>query len=272
MDQQSCLSIKESFTRYFLNEVAVTRLRDSCVFTLPIKTLDQRYPDVFIEKKFEDSFLVHDAGTTVAQLYAQGIHVTERRASSLEAIAHRFGAEYADERFQRLSAARDLESSVLAIAECELMGMHEILEHNPVLEQDSIDVRVKQALELWRPPYIRDIQSRLKVKGKKANHSFDFVTFPTDSQHKSTALQILKPSSSPQAQAERYGFLALDIEGTIYEDWNRFAIITKAEQWTKGPRSLVRTLSTKTIEVRTGEEDSLGEIIPSVMDEFDQAA
>ena len=272
MDQQSCLTLKESFARYFLNEVAVTPLRDSCVFTLPIMTLDQRYPDVFIEKKLENTFLVHDAGTTVAQLYAQGIHVTESRASSLEAIAQRFGAVYAEEKFQRLTDAKCLESSVLAIAQCELMGMHEILEHNPIIEQDSVDLRVKQALELWRPPYIRDIRYRLKIQGKKANHSFDFVTFPTDSQHKSAALRILKPSSSPQAQAERYGFLALDLEGTSYEGWNRFAIITKAEQWTKGPLSLVRSLSTKTIEVRSGEEDSLGESIPSVMDEFDQAA
>ncbi len=272
MDQQSCLSIKESFARYFLKEVAVTPLRDSCVFTLPIMTLDQRYPDVFIEKKFEDTFWVHDAGTTVAQLYAQGIHVTERRASSLEAIAHRFGAEYAEETFQRISDAKSLESSVLAIAQCELMGMREILEHNPIIEQDPVDLRVKQALEQWRPAYIRDIHARFIVKGKKAKHSFDFVTFPTDSKHKSTALRILKPSSSPQAQAERYGFLALDIEGTTYGEWNRFAIITKAEQWTKGPRLLIRSLSTKTIEVRSGEEDSLGESIPSVMDEFDQAA
>lgn len=272
MDKQSCLTLKESFARYFLNEVAVTPLRDSCVFTLPIKTLDQRYPDVFIEKKLEDTFLVHDAGTTVAQLYAQGIHVTESRTSSLQAIADRFGAVYAEETFQRLSDAKSLESSVLAIAQCELMGMHGVLEHNPVLEQDSINLRVKHALEQWRPPYIRDIQYRFEVRGKKASHSFDFVTFPTDSQHKSTALRILKPSSNPQAQAERYGFLALDIEGTIYGSWNRFAIITKADLWTKGPLSLIRSLSTKTIEVRSGEEDSLGERIPSVMDDLDQAA
>lgn len=272
MDQQTCLTLKESFNRYFLNEVAVTAWRDCCVLTLPIKTLDQRYPDVFIEKKLENSFLVHDSGTTVAQLYAQGIHVTESRSASFEAIARRFGAVYAEETFQRLSDARELESSVLAIAQCELLGMYEVLGHTPLVEQDSVDLRIKQALEQWRPPYIRDIQYRLKVKGKKANHSFDCVTFPSDSRHKSTALRILKPSSSPQAQAERYGFLALDIEGTIYESWNRFAIITKAEQWTKGPLSLVRSLSTKTIEVRSGEEDSLDETIPLVMDEFDRAA
>lgn len=272
MDQPSCLSIKESFARYFLDEVAVTPLSSSCVFTLPIKTLDQRYPDVFIEKKFEDSFLVHDAGATVAQLYAQGIHITESRTLSLQAIADRFGAVYADETFQRLSCAKDLEKSVLSIAECELIGMHGILDHNPVLEQDSINIRVHQALERWRPPYIREIHSHLKVEGKKASHSFDYVALPADAKHKYTAIRILKPSSSSQAQAERYGFLALDIEGTIYEHWNRFAIVAKAEQWAKASLSLVRSLSTKTIEVRSGEEDALDEAVPLTMDQLDQAA
>jgi hypothetical protein len=67
---------------------------DQCVFSLPIRGLDERPTDVFVEKQLGQSFRVHDAGITTSHLFAQGIHITEHKASMLEEVAKRLGVSY----------------------------------------------------------------------------------------------------------------------------------------------------------------------------------
>jgi hypothetical protein len=100
----------------------------------------------------------------------------------------------------------------------------------------------------------------------------DFVAYPAREGVPTVAMKVLAPSYSPQAQAERYGFLVLDTERTIYEQWRRIAVITKVEQWKQATLELVRSLSSRTIELHTGEERELSHLVPSDVGALVEAA
>ena len=142
-----------------------------------------------------------------------------------------------------------------------------------LIEEEPIKTRVQRSLDRWKPNYVRQINRNVIVKGHKADHSFDFVSFPEDPSANTVAIQILAPSHSPQAQAERYGFLVLDVEGKPpYEMWRRFAIITKAENWGEKPLTLVRALSQQTATLKTGDEEAVERLIPPIMESLSKAA
>src|ERR1700719_3376144 len=99
MDPTNCNSIRESLVGFFGREVRVSEAQDGCVL-VPGKTLDDRSTAIFVDRKTPDYFVVHDAGKTASELFAQGIHMTENREEAFVNMAERMGAIFADGTFQ----------------------------------------------------------------------------------------------------------------------------------------------------------------------------
>jgi hypothetical protein len=262
----NCSLIKSSLIDYLKQEVEVTTIKDKCVVTLPIKTLDDRFIDVVVESKLEDYFIVHDAGKTLNELFSQGISLTDVKKSHLRAMAKQFGAELQADIFTTGCKVNGIQNSILAISQCASLAMFELLGHRPEFEEESLSSRVGKALSVWRPPYIVAIDRRVTVKGRRFPHHFDFVAVASsDNGHPTSAIKLLPPTYSGLVQAERYAYLALDLEGTSYDAWKRLAVLTKAETWPIRALQMVRALSTETLELRSGEEPSIREQLPEKM-------
>ncbi len=269
----NCLNIRAALIHRMSDNIEVSMVQGQCVFTLPIKSLDDRLTDVFIEKQLGNIYHVHDAGITTAQLFAQGIHITELKAKLFEEMARRLGVAYTGGTFEVSCQETELQDAILAVGQCAAIATYEVAAHKPIIEEEPIKTRVQRSLDRWKPNYVRQINRNVIVKGHKADHSFDFVSFPEDPSANTVAIQILAPSHSPQAQAERYGFLVLDVEGKPpYEMWRRFAIITKAENWGEKPLTLVRALSQQTATLKTGDEEAVERLIPPIMESLSKAA
>jgi Domain of unknown function DUF1828 len=274
METTNCSQIREALIRRLSDQIVISTVMDQCVFSLPIRGLDERPTDVFVEKQLGQSFRVHDAGITTSHLFAQGIHITEHKASMLEEVAKRLGVSYLAGTFEVSCKESEVQDAILAIGQCSAMATVESASHKPVIEEDPIKTRVDRSLTLWKPTYVREIRRRVPVKGRKARHSFDFVSFPEDADRTNTvAIQVLAPSHSPQAQAERYGFLVLDTEQLApYESWKRFAIVTKVEEWGDRPLQLVQDLSQETVKLLSGDERNIETMLPQIMENLSKAA
>lgn len=272
MAQLTCSQIKDLVVSSLGQNTEVTSVRGTCIVTLPLKTIDDRYPDVFIDRVGEDSYRIHDAGITTSQLFSQGVHLTELKTAALVDMAERLGIFFSNGVFQTLVKADGIEASVFAISQCTSIGMFELLSHKPIVEEEPMSGRVKRVLSEWRPDYIKSIEQRVPVPGRTANHVFDFVSFPKEPRNNIVAIKILRPSYSPQAQAERYGYLSLDIEGTIANDWKKMAIITKVEQWSKTPLDIVERFSAEVLQLRSGEDEVIDNFLPAKMRRLSEAA
>lgn len=274
METTNCSLIRKSLIQRLSDDVEVSMVSGQCVFTLPLKSLDERHTEVFIEKQLGDNYRVHDAGITSSHLFAQGIHITENKSVLFEEMARRLGATYLSGTFETRCKEDKLQDAILAVGHCAAMASIEVAAHKPMFEEEPITTRVQRSLARWKPPYIRQIGKNVPVRGKKAKHTFDFVSFPEQPENiNPVAIKILAPSHSAQAQAERYGFLVLDTEELPpYDTWNRLTIVTKVEQWGDNSLRLVRDLSKETIPLVTGEEGKIEDIIPEVMEHLSRAA
>jgi hypothetical protein len=267
MATMDCSSIKTSLIEYLQHEVDVAAFKGRCVVTLPIKTIDDRFVDVIVESRLEDYFLVHDGGKTLSELFSQGISLTDTRKSHLIELAKKFGAELQGDIFTMGCKAAGIQDSILAISHCASLAMFELLSHRPEFEEESLSSRVGRALKAWQPPYIIGIDRRVTVKGRKYPHNFDYVAVASsDNGHRTGAIKLLPPTYSGLVQAERYAYLALDLEPTIYNSWRRMAVVTKIETWPLKALAMVRDLSSATLELRTGEESLISEQLPPKMD------
>ena len=268
MEQANCGSLKAELLEYIARQIDVTAVRDKCVITLPTKTLDDRYPDVFIERKMPDYFLVHDAGKTTSELFAQGIHITDARADLLSSAAERLGVNFVDGVFNVGCTGAGLSGAILAVSQCMSLGMWEVVHHKPDFGDAPILTLAENALLGWNPGYEHRIQKNLKVKGRQSNHVFEFVSFPTEAVHLPIGLRILRPSENPYGQAERYGFFAYDITQTIFENWLRLAVVVKADKWSEESKRIIRKFSNGTLEVETGDEHQIQQLVPHYMDQI----
>jgi len=68
MEATTCSNIKEALIRRLSDEIVISTVMGQCVFSLPIKGLEERTTDVFVEKMLGESFRVHDAGITTSHL------------------------------------------------------------------------------------------------------------------------------------------------------------------------------------------------------------
>ena len=269
MASMNCNLIKESLVGYIKRELEVSTFQNKCVITLPIKTFDDRFVDIVVEEKLSDYYLVHDAGKSLGELFAQGVSLTDTRRKLLGVIAHQFGAELSDGIFTVGCKHSGLQDAVFAISQCATLAMFELAEHRPIVEEEPIAQKISRSLKQWQPRYIREINRGVPMKGHLFPHKFDFVAFSEDeSRHPTCALQNLPPTYSARVQAERYAFLVLDIRDTYFDRWPRLAVLSKIEQWTPDAKNMVSELSTNVLEVRSDEEGQIEETLPSFMNQL----
>ena len=268
MDQTYCHSLKESLVRYFGSEIHVAESREGCVLVLPSKTLDDRYLAVFVDRKMPDYFVVHDAGKTSAELHSQGVHITDLREEAFSQMADRLGAMFVDGVFQVACKQEELHTAILAIGQCETLGMWHLLGHRPDFGEEPVEGRIERGLRIWHPPYPTKVQRKVSVKGLRATHVLDFVCYARDEDREPVAIKILRPSDDSLAKAREYGFLVYDTERTMFESWLRLAVMTKADKWRSSAKQLIASLSTSTLEIEAGDEASLERRIPDVLDQM----
>ena len=272
METQTCLSLKQSVLSYLNKEVEVIAFDEQhCVLTLPLKTLDNRYIEIFVDPKIGGHFaLVHDGGKATAELFAQGIHSTRTKEYQLKAVAERYSVTFADGVFSVGCRMDAIQKAVLSIAQCASLAMHDVLAHLPVIEEEPVASVVRRTLDRWRPSDV-DLKHRVHVKGRTsdAEHVFDSVAFPKTAGRHIVAVNTLGPGYPPPIQADRYGFLVLDIEGSdYYINWLRLAVISRVDCWSLTALKQVRSLANKTLETRTGEDAIVERELPSFMREL----
>jgi hypothetical protein len=255
MAASTCSSIKDELLKFFTAHASVATRGSMCVLTLPVRTIDGRFVEVFVEEKLGDAVLVHDAGKTAGELHVQGLHWTAARRDLLRRVAERFGVTLDDRGvFQKACKRAAASEAVLAISQCASVGMFEVVQHAPRVEEEPIAAQVKRIMASWKPEYL-DIASNVRVRGANgADHAFDAVAHHKGAKHRTVAIKTLPFGYGAHVQADRYGFMVLDLKPTQYDKWQRLAVISQVERWPAAPLKLVRKLSADTLELRTGEE------------------
>ena len=256
----NCQLMKAGLLNFFGNAIDVTETRDYCVLTLPSKTLDDRFTSVFVQEKIPGYFLVHDGGKTAAELFAQGVNVTDLQTSVLEELAERYGATFAQGTFRFGCNADRLNAAIVAIAQCVTLGMWYILGHKPRVEEEPVLHRIGAGLKAWQSqaPYEMDIKERYRVRGQKAQHVLNFVTFPRNTPKKPPiGVSVVRPSDNSIAQAKGYGFMAYDLQNTQYANWPRVAVVMRADEWASEALNLVYSSATAVVPIDTGKEEHL---------------
>ena len=269
MAPTDCRSFREALLGYLDHELEVNAFENQCVLTLPLKTLDDRFLDVYIEAHPPDYLVVHDGGRTTAELFVQGIHLNRNKEELFKEIARRYGANYGDGSFVLGCKPSNAQDAILAIAQCASLAMHEVLTHKPDFAEEQPSLIVKRTLDSWKPDHV-ELKHRLSVRGQTpgATHTFDSVAFSKLSGNRAVAVKALALGYGPPVQADRYGFLVLDIRGTEYDKWQRLAVVSKAEQWPANVLKQVRSLSAKTLEVRSGDDLEIERLLPSYVEEL----
>jgi hypothetical protein len=272
---KTCSFLKESLAAVFANELEVMTVESGCIVTLPLKTIDDRYIDVFVEQMpgSKNFIYVHDGGKNTAELSAQGIHPTDTQTTLFKGIATAHGAIFQSGRFQILCKNEaEVERAVVAIGQCAALSMVEFASHIPNIEDEPLTSRVARALQQWQPNSV-EIRRRHFVRGKTGvEHLFDFVAMPAKSAVRHVALKLLPPSVGPSWQVSRYGFLVLDIEAQEAAKWSRLAIVSKAEEWPQKAIDIVRDLSRDVILLESDHEEQIERILPHKMNELTEAA
>lgn len=263
-----CSSLKELIAAQFGQQVRVSTHRDQCIVTLPIRTIDNDRISVIVEEKF-GYFLAHDGGTTDSALFSQGVTLKPKKLEQQHEIATRFGVEVVGNLIRRTGPLKDIQQvydAILAVAQCAALASLELMSHNVEIEDEPIVGRVGRAIEQWKPLFVKTIERNRKIEGMIAQHTFNFVAHSTDVRRKTTAVRVL-PATKPHWQAERYGFLALDIQDhPIFGQWQRLAVIHRPEEWRDQDLDLVNKLSDQTILVKKEAEREIDIAVPRALE------
>lgn len=270
---QNCSSLRESLVALFAASLEVTAIETGCIITLPLKTVDDRYVDVFVEPVTNSGFVyVHDGGKNTAELFTQGMHPTESQDALLKGIARRYGAVFQDGRFQ-IACPNDaaVYAAVLTIGQCVVLAMVDAVSHEPKIEDESLAARVSRTLQQWQPSYVA-IERRVSVPGRTGvEHQFEFVSRSIVSKAQTVAVKLLPPSVGINWQIARYGFMALDLRGAAAK-WPRLAVVSRVEEWSSKHLDVVRSLSSDVILLATDHEERIEQLLPPKMTELTDAA
>lgn len=260
-----CSRLRNDLASYLGSGVKVSANKNRCVVTLPLTTLDKRRVTVVVEERAPNAYIVHDGGKTASELFCQGVDMTKGKEAHQSAIAAKFGVHITGKLYRKFCKSSELQDGILAVAQCALMAMAELIDHKPQVEDETLGSRVSRILSDWKPSYLRSIERNVKVDGTTAPHSFQFVSYPVAAEYNTVAIKILN-HDHPRWQAERYGFLGLDIQNApLVKSWIRCALISHAEEWPESALQLVRKFSHRTVEVFSEREDELLSILPSTM-------
>jgi hypothetical protein len=274
MASQPCSSIRTGLLQYFGDQTEVLSLKDTCVISLPIKTVDNRWVDVYIDQRMDGFYVVHDAGKTTGELLSHGVKLTEGQLSILNQIAGSLGAAVKDGSFVVGCKGDKLQEAIFAVAQCASLGMLEAMKHRPVIEDEPVVALAGDVINEWSDGKGK-IKRGVTIQGDSAQHTMNFVFYPNhNGRHHPIAVKVLQPSYTPMISAQRYGFLALDIERVpFYRDWKRLAILARKSQWTQDAISLIEKHSARTLQVR-GESNSVDIRDPLIeaMDDLEKVA
>ncbi|MDQ6666225.1 MAG: hypothetical protein M3Z23_17745 [Acidobacteriota bacterium] len=258
-----CSMLKDSLAKYFGEQVRITDLNNQCIFTFPLKTLDNRLVAVIVEEKLGGYYAVHDGGKTDSALFCDGLSMTDSIRDNQKRIARAFGVSVADKLIQKTCTSEELNETIMSIAQCAAMFTTQLLSREGT--EERISQKVFRALKLWTPDFEHRIQRDVEVQGETDTHGFDFVSFSKFQGNRTAAIKVL-PVSHPKWQAERYGYLVLDIKTRPdYQDWARLAVVPRAEEWPDDALGIVKRFSDETIEIRSGHESDMNGLIPESM-------
>lgn len=254
--QMTCSAIKRALSEHLTAQLDVSQIRDMCVATLPIQTIDNRWVDVFIESRAADFYLIHDGGKAVNELILQGLRVTPSIERDFGSIAERFGIAFSDEMFQTGTKINRLAESVNAVGICSALAMTQLLE-SVRTEDRSLDKQILGLLKRWSKGKGR-VNEHVKVAGELKQHEFDFTVIPKKGPV--IAISMLNPTAGALSAAERFGFRAQDLRGTPYAKWKRVAVEAKAEVWSHDARKIVERYADGVLSVRTGFQPTYEEL------------
>lgn len=270
---RNCDSLRDRLLNRLAADLTVASVGSACMVTIPVRTADDRYVDVYVEPLVDSGFVrVHDGGKSTAELYTQGIHLTNAQEETLERLARRYRVHYQEGEFTALVKEDAIYDTVMGIGQCASLAMLDVVSHFPRLEEEPISGRVSRALQEWKPPYV-DIQRRTYVEGRLGGtYFFDFVSIPRKPVARTVAIKILPPSVGPMWQAKSFGFFALDIEGREESTWRKLSIITKADEWPDKAVEVVRKFSSDVLLVDSDREDRVETLLPAKMSALTEAA
>jgi hypothetical protein len=269
---QDCSSIRDSLLSYIGEQTDVVELRDTCVITLPLRTVDDRWIDVYVEKRAADFYLVHDAGKTLTELISHGLRMTESKMNLLSGIADRFGAHIAEGAFTVGCKIDGVQAAIMAIGQCASLGMLDLLKHSPNFAQIPLISIVGKQLDVWATDKAL-VSSRVEVEGQNLQHTFDFVCHPFEPTKAPIAITILKPSYTPMSHAKLYGYMVFDLSRTKCSRWKRVAILDKGSEWTPDSIELLEKHAQKVLSVSSAEDaDKLQTELPRALDQLLAAA
>jgi hypothetical protein len=261
----ACRSLRESLLAFLGDRVNVSLDEGACVVTLPMRTLDNRYVVIYVEPTATDRFLVHDGGDAAAELFLQGVKLTEGKLAMLRAMAKRYGASFVNNAFTVVAAPGVLNEAILTVAQCASTGMYDILKIAPVFDEERVAALVKKTLERQPPPNMH-VQFGVTAKGASADHRFDALALPFDKGDlRAVAIKTLGTAYPANVQSERFLGMALDLRDTPFSRWQKLTIVPRADSWAEEHLKVVRALSDDTIELPTGaDEKVVDKLIPAI--------
>ena len=251
MQTANCQSIRESILQHLRDATSVEHSGGLCIATLPIRTVDDRLVDIFIESRQADFYLVHDAGKAANELILRGINITNAMNRNYSLLAERFGVKWSDEMFQAGCKLDRIAASAFAVAMCSSMATLDLLGFVAQPEEDTAHKQFGVALRSWSRSR-NSVKESVPVKGSWKQHSFDFVYYPKTGQP--IAISVLSPGGNAIASADRAAFRSKDLVGTHFEQWRKVIVQADAQSWTSPAKNLLSKCSDLVIEINSGEK------------------
>jgi hypothetical protein len=154
---ERCSTLRNSILSYFGDRVRVRERENSCVVSLPVETADNRMVSVIVES-MGSTFIVHDGGKSLSELFCHGLPMTDARLDSQDALARSFGVElYRNKTLRKICSQSDLERTIFDVAQCSAATSLDIVSHKAKFESEDLSSRIYQTLTVWRPSSVRDI-------------------------------------------------------------------------------------------------------------------
>src|SRR5581483_5716120 len=109
---------------------------------------------------------------------------------------------------------------VVSVGACSSLAMTQLIGNIASATEEPAKEQFGRALRHWARRKLK-VTSDVPIKGKRAQHRFDFVASFKTGRKQPITLSILYPGSNPLAAAQRFGFKATDLESTPYGQWRR---------------------------------------------------
>jgi hypothetical protein len=250
---QTCSSIEGLLREKWLERLVVKSVGENlCIASLPMSTVDNRQPDVFIEARAGDYLLVHEGGKSFNELILSGHKGTEAVERSFHGLAQQFGILWQDQSFQMPCKLDRLPDAVLAISSASLAASVFLLERIPEETSNSTFDALQKALKQWAKSKAK-LKERVKAQGAVKQHQFDFVLTPTAGTPP-IGVTILSPGNSSISAAERYAFKLLDLKSSNARNWAQLVVQTSQEEWSNNARKIITKMADGVIEVPAGQQ------------------